>query len=325
MAYIRTILGDIAPEEFGVCDFHDHLIRSSGPELALNPWYDMSDVDAASDELADFLAAGGRSMLLMDPIGCGRDVPRMLEIAKRFEGKAHLVMVTGFHKGGLYDNRGHWSVLYPHKKVVDLLVSEVTEGMDLYSYAGPMIERATAKAGAIKAGTSSQMITPFERNALSIAADVQKECGVCISTHTDMGTMGWETLQLLKEDGAIMEKTVLCHTNKMKDINYFVKLLDTGANLCFEGADRPLWATDTECAENILRLVEMGYQKQLLLSMDAGRNVWQKGYMKRQGKIVNGISYLLTDFVPLMRKVGVSDEAIMDMLVHNPARVLSLS
>ena len=47
--------------------------------------------------------------------------------------------------------------------------------------------------------------------------------------------------------------------------------------------------------------------------------------MKRQGKIVNGISYLLTDFVPLMRKVGVSDEAIMDMLVHNPARVLSLS
>ena len=88
MAYIRTILGDIAPEEFGVCDFHDHLIRSSGPELALNPWYDMSDVDAASDELADFLAAGGRSMLLMDPIGCGRDVPRMLEIAKRFEGKA---------------------------------------------------------------------------------------------------------------------------------------------------------------------------------------------------------------------------------------------
>ena len=143
--------------------------------------------------------------------------------------------------------------------------------------------------------------------------------------YTHMGTMGWETLQLLKEDGAIMEKTVLCHTNKMKDINYFIKLLDTGANLCFEGADRPMWATDTECAENILRLVEMGYQKQLLLSMDAGRNVWQKGYMKRQGKIVNGISYLLTDFVPLMRKVGVSDEAIMDMLVHNPARVLSLS
>lgn len=118
-----------------------------------------------------------------------------------------------------------------------------------------------------------------------------------------------------------------CRLNSFEwdPINYFIKLLDTGANLCFEGADRPMWATDTECAENILRLVEMGYQKQLLLSMDAGRNVWQKGYMKRQGKIVNGISYLLTDFVPLMRKVGVSDEAIMDMLVHNPARVLSLS
>ena len=33
MAGIRTVLGDIPPEELGVCDFHDHLIRSSGPEL----------------------------------------------------------------------------------------------------------------------------------------------------------------------------------------------------------------------------------------------------------------------------------------------------
>lgn len=324
MAYIRTILGDIPPEEFGVCDFHDHLIRSSGPELALNPWYDMNDVDAASDELEDFLVAGGRSMLLMDPIGCGRDVPQMLEIAKRFAGKAHLVMVTGFHKGSLYDNRGHWSLIFPHKKVVELLVREVTDGMDLYSYAGPMIERVQAKAGALKAGTSNQMITPFERNALSIAANVQKECGVCISTHTDMGTMGWETLRLLKENGADLEKTVLCHTNKINDINYHIKLMDTGACLCFEGADRPMWATDTECAQSILHLIERGYQKQLLLSMDAGRSVWQKGYMKRQGKLVNGISYLLTDFIPLMKKIGISDAAIKDMLVNNPARLLAL-
>ncbi|MBP3736133.1 MAG: phosphotriesterase [Lachnospiraceae bacterium] len=324
MAVIRTILGDIAPEQFGACDFHEHLIRSSGPELAINPWYDMSDVDAAGEELQDFIDAGGKSMLLMDPIGCGRDVPRMLEIAKRFEGKAHLVMVTGFHKGGLYDNRGHWSVICPQRQVVDMLVKEVTEGMDIYSYAGPIVERSSARAGAIKAGTSNQMITPFEQNALAIAAQVQKECGVCISTHTDMGTMGPETLKVLKDNGADMEKTVLCHTNKMKDTNYFLRMLDTGANLCFEGADRPMWATDTECAMNMLYLVERGYQKQILLSMDAGRNVWQKGYMKKEGKIVNGISYMLTDFVPLLRKVGVPEDALQDILVNNPARVLAI-
>ena len=36
MAFIRTIRGDIAPEDSGVCDFHDHLIRTggaTGPEV----------------------------------------------------------------------------------------------------------------------------------------------------------------------------------------------------------------------------------------------------------------------------------------------------
>ena len=196
--------------------------------------------------------------------------------------------------------------------------------MDCYSYAGPIVERVPAKAGAVKAGTSNQAITPFEQNTLAIAACVQKECGVCISTHTDMGTMGPETLAILKENGADMEKTVLCHTNKMKDVNYFEKMLDTGANLSFEGPDRPMWASDTEVAEFILKLVEHGYQKQILLSMDAGRTIWHKNYMKKRGSIANGIAYLLTDFVPLLKKVGVPEAAVRDMLVNNPARILSI-
>ncbi|MBQ6322701.1 MAG: hypothetical protein IJI24_07490 [Lachnospiraceae bacterium] len=324
MAVIRTVLGDITPEEFGACDFHDHLIRSYGPELALNPWYDMSDVDAAVEELEDYVSAGGKAMVMMDPLGCGRDVPKMLEIAEKFRGRAHLVMTTGFLKGSLYDNRGHWSVICPHNQVVDMLVKEVTEGMDLYSYAGPIVERSQAKAGLIKAGTSMQMITPFEQNTLSIAADVQKECGVCISIHTDNGTMGREILAFLKEKGANLEKVVLCHTNKLIDPDYYRQLLDTGANLSFEGADRPMWATDSECAENIIRLAEKGYQKQIVFAMDAGRNVWQKGYMRRQGKIVNGIAYMLTDFVPLLRRMGLGQDALQDMLVHNPARILAI-
>ena len=28
MAFIRTIMGDITPEEFGVCDAHEHLFRA---------------------------------------------------------------------------------------------------------------------------------------------------------------------------------------------------------------------------------------------------------------------------------------------------------
>jgi predicted metal-dependent phosphotriesterase family hydrolase len=33
MEHIQTLLGDIAPEEMGITDSHDHLTRSGGMEL----------------------------------------------------------------------------------------------------------------------------------------------------------------------------------------------------------------------------------------------------------------------------------------------------
>ena len=47
----------------------------------------MDDLDAAKREFAAFLKAGGRTMVCMDPIGCGRNVPKMLELAESFRGR----------------------------------------------------------------------------------------------------------------------------------------------------------------------------------------------------------------------------------------------
>ncbi|MDD3794399.1 MAG: hypothetical protein PHE06_00265 [Lachnospiraceae bacterium] len=324
MSGIRTILGDIAAEEFGICDFHDHLIRSYGPEINANIWYLMDDIEAAEMELNDWLMAGGKSMVCMDPIGCGRDVPKMKRIADKFQGRANIIMSTGFHKGSLYDNRGHWSWICPQKEVVEMVVKEVTEGMDIYSYAGPIVKRGEAKAGIIKAGTGLRQITSFEKNLLTIAAKAQKECGAPVSVHTDMGTMGVEAAGILKEEGADLEKCVICHTNKINDRYYHKKMLDLGINLSFEGPDRHEWLTDVELAENMRWLIEQGYEKQIVLSMDAGRTTLQKGYMKKEEKIAHGISYLLTDFIPLMKTIGISQSAIDQMLIYNPARILTI-
>ena len=118
---------------------------------------------------------------------------------------------------------------------------------------------------------------------------------------------------------------MICHTNKINDRYYHKAMLDMGINLSFEGPDRYEWLTDVALAENICWLVEHGYGDQIVLSMDAGRNTMQKGYMAKEGKIAHGISYLLTKFVPLMKEVGISEKAIHQMLVVNPARILSIS
>ena len=108
MSFIRTVLGDICPEEFGVCDAHEHLIRSGGQEVRENGDFLMDSVDAGKKEFNYWMEAGGKSMVCMDPIGCGRNVPKMLEIAEAFKGKGHILMTTGFHKAAFYDTKTHW-------------------------------------------------------------------------------------------------------------------------------------------------------------------------------------------------------------------------
>lgn len=57
MAFIRTVLGDIKPEELGVCDSHEHLIRSGGEEVRENADFLMDSVDAAKREFDYWLKA----------------------------------------------------------------------------------------------------------------------------------------------------------------------------------------------------------------------------------------------------------------------------
>lgn len=323
MRMIRTVLGDVPAEEIGVTDSHDHLVRSGGPEVKLDPAFLMDDLEAAKREFGAFLEAGGRTMVCMDPIGCGRNVPKMLELAEAFRGRGHILMTTGFQKGSLYDPRTSFLATVETERIAELMAAEINEGMDRHSYNGPVVERLPARAGLIKAGTSTRLITRLEEKALQVAALTQRQTGCPISVHTDQGTMCPEILEILKENGACLEHTVLCHVQRNPDRYYYKLLLDQGANLCFEEANKPQYRPDTEIAENIRWLVDQGYQDQILLGMDAGRIEGLGAYMEPRGR-ANGLDYMLRRFVPVLKWVGVGDTALHAILEKNPARVFSI-
>lgn len=323
MKIIRTILGDIPAGEIGVTDAHDHLIRSGGPEVMRDPGFLMDDSEAASAELEAYVKSGGKTMICMDPIGCGRNVSKMLEIAKRFRGSANLVMSTGFHKSLNYCQRTSFLAELKTRTVADLMIAEVTQGMDLHGYNGPVVERTDARAGVIKAGTSYRLISPLEEKALTVAAITQRETGCPISVHTDQGTMGPELLEIIRQAGGVPEHTVLCHLQRNPDRYYYQMIADMGAYLCFDEPNKPAYRSDTQIAENILWLTEQGYGKQILLGMDGGRVEALAGYMAPRGR-ANGLDYLLTRFVPTLRKIGVSEQNIQNMLVDNAANAFSI-
>ena len=257
MKMIRTVLGDIPCDQIGITDSHDHLIRSGGPEVLHDANFLMDDLDAACREFDAFLRAGGKTMVCMDPIGCGRNVPKMLSLAEQFRGSGHILMTTGFQKGSNYDPRTSFLATVDTKKVVDMMVLEIEEGMDRHSYNGPVVERTQARAGLIKAGTSYRLITHLEAKALAVAALTQKETGCPISIHTDFGTMGPELLDIIEKHGGQAEHTVICHVQRNPDLYYYRMLLDRGVNLCFEESDKVAYRPDCQIAENLVKLVHL--------------------------------------------------------------------
>ena len=88
---------------------------------------------------------------------------------------------------------------------------------------------------------------------------------------------------------------------------------------------RDRYYTDATLAENIKYLVDRGYQKQITLALDAGRILYQRHYGLEKHKQTFGFAYLFERFIPLLKQVGVSKEAIEDILINNPVSYTHLT
>ncbi len=319
MSIIRTILGDIDPSQMGSTNTHDHLIRTGGMEIVLGgEEMRLPSVEKAAEEARYFLAAGGKTIVDMNPIGVGRDIRKLLEVNEQVP-ELHIVVTTGFHAGKMYDPDVHWAAQYSVNQVADLLIADVEEGIDIYDYMGPICERSPSKAGCIKIGTGYTKITALEMKIIQAAAIAQKETGAAINTHTQQGTMALEQAQLLKKYGANPEKIIIGHVQRNPDPWYHKKICAEGASLMYDGGYRVKYWPDSDRLMLIKSMIDAGYQDRIILGGDAGKQEYQKAYGGG-----TGIDYDLSVFCPRMLEEGVGEDAIQDIFVNNPARLFAI-
>lgn len=119
--------------------------------------------------------------------------------------------------------------------------------------------------------------------------------------------------------GVRPDRIMLGHVQKNPDPWYHKKLASRGVSFSYDGGYRVKYWPDSDRADLIKQLIAAGYQKQITLATDSGK----KSYLKAYGA-GTGIDYDLSVFVPRLREEGVSEEAIEDMLVNNPARLFAL-
>jgi len=339
--FVNTVLGPIPASELGVTLMHEHiLLDASGKwvapcccsdrhiaempvkienlgELSLNPLASrdncqLFDADLATEELMKFKAQGGQSVVDPTNIGIGRD-PKALQRISRLTG-LNIIMGTGF-----YLEPSHPAYVKTHS--LETLTEQI-----IYDVGG-FDDKPEVIAGLIGEIGVSSAFTANEEKSLRAAARASAATGVPLEVHLP----GWErlghkVLDVLAEEGADLNHTVLCHMNpSFADKKYQRTLAERGAFLEYdmigmsyfyadESAQSP---SDDENARAIRELIDDGFIKQVLLSQD----VFLKTMLTRFGG--HGYGYILKHFVPRLRRHGVGGEQLEQLLIGNPQLVFS--
>jgi predicted metal-dependent phosphotriesterase family hydrolase len=304
---IRTILGPISPQQLGICMIHEHLIIDAWDMWPV-PNYSLivDDVDLVIEEVQAYRAAGGATIVDVTNIGLGRDPLALREIS-RATG-VQIVMGCGWYRERVYPT-------YIQEKNADelaaMLVAEITEGVD----------DTGVRPGIIgEIGTERTFITPAQERVFRAVARAHLQTGAPISTHTThWGELALEQLALLVEEGVDPRHVIIGHLGDRRNISMLLPIAERGAFLGIDNIGYHDYQREERRAQNVIDLIEAGFRSQVLLSMDIATLNDLHSY---GGK---GFDYLLLTFIPLLRKLGATDEDVQVLLVDNPQRALGFS
>ena len=323
MAFARTVNGDIDVNELGVTYAHDHIYCI--PAL----WKEKGDTDllldspeASQAELELFRNAGGRTIYDATAIDYGRDVGTVRRIANA--AGVQIIATAGFNKSIMWPTQmPGQGVTYrqfietrTRAELAAHVVREVTEGMD----------GTDAKGGVVKFGTGYNMMDDLEIKVMRAVLDAHKETGAPVHSHTELGTMPLEQLDILHEEGVDPARLTIAHLDRNPDPWLHRKVAQTGAFLSFDGITRAKYYSEDVRTRCILDLVRWGHQDQVLIGGDIARRSMFKSY----GKGGLGMGFILEKWGP--RFIEEAGEAGFDgaalihrFMVENPRKAFAFA
>jgi phosphotriesterase-related protein len=338
---VQTVRGLIEPDEMGITLMHEHLLidwrhrfvppaeasrvafsrAPVSPELRAALLYApldnldnllLLDEADAIGEVLRFKYAGGGMLLDMSNRGLGRD-PLALRRISAATG-LHVSMGAGYYVG----------ISHPadmDSRSEDELCAEMVHDIEVG------VGDTGIKCGHIgEIGCEAQ--TPNEMKVVRAAALAQRATGALLNVHqlyslTPNG--GHAIADAIERAGGDLARTVFSHMDgSEQDFAYQVSLLERGLTLEYDlfGTENtiggPIWfPQDRSRVQGIVRLVEAGWIKQLVLAQD----ICMKVALVKYGGW--GYGHILQRCLPLFRRAGLGEEQIGTLLVDNPRRLLA--
>ena len=336
--HVQTVLGPIAPEMLGATLMHEHVLCDlTAPELAARKppeveirldnvfeirhhWcrhygnHVLNDRDLATNELVRYRTAGGSGLVELTCEGIAPDAGGLAQIAERTG--LHIVAGCGPYVDDYLtaEQRGRGI-----EEVAKVMVCAFSEG----------IGNTGVRAGILGEIGVSTPCTAVERRSLVAAALAQSETGAAINVHpprTLQTTL--DVIEVLTDAGADLARVVISHVDRtLFNIEDMQRVADTGVVLEFdffgiESAYYPFadvdLPNDGQRVRSIVELVHRGYVAQIVVSQD----ICTRTRLRHYGG--HGYAHLLENAVPLMRRRGLGDDDIDQIIVRTPRRLLTL-
>lgn len=260
--------------------------------------------DITKEEFLRLKELGVTRIVDVSNVGIGRDVNYVIKMEE----------ATGLD---IYMSTGYYKEPFLPKEVEELTVEELARKMidDIKIGIDGRNKRATF-IGEI--GTGFEVMTELEKKVFQGAAIAQKATGVFITTHTSLGKLGHEQLDLLESLGVNLNKVILGHVALSNNLDYIKSLLKRGAYVEFDTIGKNGYLPDETRVNFIKTLCKEGWSEKIIMSVDLTR----RSHLKINGGI--GYAYLIETFVPMLREAGVKESDLENILVKNPKRILGV-
>jgi phosphotriesterase-related protein len=303
------------------------------------------DGDAeAREEIEGYLAAGGRSLVDVTPVGIGRDPVRLKRMAE-LTG-LNVVMGTAFYR---WPYRSDAVRAMTAEAMADRMVRDITVGVDGTGIRAGIIGEIPVDAHSVhldgpldqvpadaavramwapryarmRAGTATadEIYDLEEIKSLTAAAWASRRTGAAITLHAVDPWIGY--LDVLERAGADLTRVIVGHGDwVMADTALARRAFARGVTVQLDWGLQTMATGEVSPVELLLDrvawAVQRGFVRQITLSLDVCLKVGRKRYGG------GGLTQLQDRILPGLRARGVSDSDLRTITVENPQRLLTL-
>ena len=298
MRQLFTTLGPLTKAQLGLILPHEHVfVDLRTPDQPGYAQADAADVVALMAPQIEAIKAQGVTALVecsTGGVGLRVDLDLAVSLATGFP----IVVPTGNYREPWIPE---WVARASDAELVAVMLGDLTDG----------IGDTGVKAAWIKVSAGDDGITPLETRILRAAARAAKATGAVIGSHTIKGRVVMDQLDIIEAEGYRADRFISIHTQAEPDFAMHQAVAARGAWIEYDNLG---WVPDEDSVPLILKALEAGLGKQLLLSHDMG---WYDP-AKPGGGTPRPYTHLVSSILPKLRAAGVDEAMIVQLTEINP-------